>query len=253
MKNSSRIFPAALAVTVMLAGAGLSGCTPVGVAAGAGATIGVAAAQEGGLRQATTDTAIRLQISDLWLKKSVDMYRRLSMTVTEGRVLVTGSVPYADMRVDAIRLAWQADGVRQVINEVKVDDGPGIAGYMTDSWITGDIKTHLTFDKYIQSINYTVDTEGGTVYLMGVAQDQKELDRVLDYARNTKYVKNVVSYVRLRGETPPGVQNPTGAPTADSPATAPVTQVPPPPAQNSGAPAAQDNYEPGAVQQTDLP
>jgi hypothetical protein len=38
-----------------------------------------------------------------------------------------------------------------------------------------------------------------------VAQDQRELDRVLDYARNTKHVKNVVSYVRLRGETPPGM------------------------------------------------
>jgi osmotically-inducible protein OsmY len=184
----------------------LSGCGVVGLAAGAGATVGIAAAQEGGLKGATTDAGIRISISDLWFKHSVDMYRRLGLTVREGRVLVTGNVPYADMRVDAIRLAWQADGVRQVINEVTVDKGGGVTGYVTDTWITGNIKTHLMFDKYIQSINYTVDTVNGTVYVMGIGQDQRELDRVLDYARNTNYVKNVVSYARLRGETPPGVQ-----------------------------------------------
>ncbi len=192
---------------------GLSGCTPVGVAVGAGATVGVAAAQEGGIKGATADATIRLQITDLWLKNGFDLYRRLSMTVKEGRVLITGSVPNPDMRVDAVRLAWQADGVKQVINEITIDGGGGVKAYVTDSWITSDIKTHLMFDKYIQSINYTIETVNGTVFIMGVAEDQKELDRVLDYARNTKYVKNVTSYARLRGETPPGLVNPeTGAP-----------------------------------------
>lgn len=182
-----------------------AGCGIVGLAAGAGATIGVAAAQEGGLKGATTDVSIRVAITDLWLKHDPNMYRRLTLTVREGRVLVTGAVPNPDMRVDAIRLAWQAEGVRQVINEITIDKGGGVTGYVSDSWITGTIKTHLTFDKYIQSINYTIDTEQGTVYIMGIAQDQTELDRVLSYARNTKYVKNVVSYVRLRGEKPPGM------------------------------------------------
>ena len=55
------------------------------------------------------------------------------------------------------------------------------------------------------------------------ARLHEELDRVLDYARNTKYVKNVTSYVRLRGETPAGLVNPeTGAP-ASQPAPAPVS------------------------------
>jgi osmotically-inducible protein OsmY len=191
----------------------VSGCTPLGLAAGAGATVGVAAAQEGGIKQATTDTAIRLQVTDLWLKKDVDMYRRLSLTVKEGRVLITGSVPNPDMRVDAVRLAWQAQGVRQVINEVTVEGSEGVATYATDSWITTNLRTKLTFDKYVQSINYTVETTRGTVYIMGIAQDRKELDRVLDHARNTKYVKNVVSYVRLRGEEPAGALDPaTGQP-----------------------------------------
>lgn len=184
-------------------------CTPVGVAAGAGATLGIAAAQEGGVRAAAADAAIRLQITDLWIKQGFDLYRRLDMTVKEGRVLITGSVANADQRVEAVRLAWQADGVRQVINEISVNGSTGITGYVTDTWVTGNLSTRLMLDKFVQSINYNVDTVGGTVYLMGIAQDQRELDRVIDHARNAKYVKNVVSYVRLRGETPAGVQAPT--------------------------------------------
>lgn len=189
---------------VLLAGAALSGCTPVGLAAGAGASVGVAAAQEGGVKGAVTDTAIRLQIHDLWFRQNVDMYLYLDMTVKEGRVLLTGNVPSADMRVDAVRLAWQANGVRQVINEIRVAESAGVKGFITDSWVTTTLNGKLLLDKKVQSINYTIDTYGGTVYLMGIAQDQDEVDRVVDHARNTRYVENVVNYVRLRGEMPPG-------------------------------------------------
>lgn len=189
---------------------GAAGCTPIGAALGVGAGLGVAASQEGGIEAAATDAAIRFQIHDLWFKHSVDMYRNLDMTVKEGRVLVTGTVTDPDMRVDAIRLAWQADGVRQVINEVRVEDSKSLKNYIQDTWITGQLRTKLTFDKDVQSINYSIDTVKGTVYLMGVAQDDKERQRVIDHARNMAYVNNVVSYIRLRGETPDGLQPPTG-------------------------------------------
>lgn len=225
----------------------LSACEPVTLAAGAGATLGVAAAQEGGIKGAAVDAAIRLKIADLWLKHDIDMYRRIDMTVKEGRVLITGSVPDPDMRVDAVRLAWQADGVRQVINEIKVNSSPGVTGFVKDTWITGSISSRLLLDKYVQSINYNVDTVGGTVYLMGVAQDQRELDRVIGYARNTKYVKNVVSYVRLRGETPPGVQTPTGVPASEDAAPAPVQS------SYDYAPQPAPSYGSGAVEGEMLP
>lgn len=203
-----RNIPAFVALAAILAaGFSVSGC--IGLVAGGAAATGVAAASEGGIPRAATDAAIRLQIHDLWFKHSVDMYRKLDMTVTEGRVLVTGTVTDPDMRVDAIRLVWQANGVKQVINEIRVDNPEGISGYARDTWITGRLRTAITFDRNVQAINYSIDTVGGTVYLMGIAQDEAELQRVIDHARNMSYVKDVVSYVRLRGETPPGVQEPT--------------------------------------------
>jgi osmotically-inducible protein OsmY len=191
----------------------LSGCSPVGIAAGAGASLGVAASQEGGVRSAIIDEAIQLKIADMYIKKDFKMFRKVSVTVKEGRVLLTGSVPNPDMRVEAVRLAWQAGGVRQVLNEISVDGGNGITGAVTDTWITSKIKTHLMFDKYVQSINYNVDTVAGNVYVMGVAQNQQELNRVMDYARNQRNVRNVISYVRMKYEDPnavPGALPPNG-------------------------------------------
>jgi osmotically-inducible protein OsmY len=189
-------------IGILAAVALLSGCDPVGLAVGAGASVGVASEQEGGVRGAITDDAIQLKIADLYVKKDFDMFRKLNVTVKEGRVLLTGSVPTPDMRVEAVRLAWQADGVRQVLNEISVDEGGGVTGAAVDSWITSNIKAKLMFDKYVQSINYNIDTVNGNVYLMGVAQNQKELTRVMDYARNVSHVHNVVSYVRLKYEDP---------------------------------------------------
>ncbi|MFN7114475.1 MAG: BON domain-containing protein [Alphaproteobacteria bacterium] len=179
----------------------LSGC--VGLAVGAGATLGVAAAQEGGIQGAASDAAIKVQVADAWFRHDVEMYRRLGITVKEGRVLVTGTLPLPDDRVEAIRLVWQVDGVQQVINEIRVDEqGATVGSYAGDAWITGQVKTLLVFDKQVQSVNYTVETVAGTVYLMGIGQNQSELNRAINHARNTRGVKNVVSYVRLRSEMP---------------------------------------------------
>ncbi len=180
-----------------------TGCTPLGIAVGAGATVGTAASREGGIGQTWTDTRIQAYINDAWFRHDTDMFRKLDLTVREGRVLITGQVQKPENRVDAVRLAWQAPGVRQVINEIRVENSDGISGYARDSWISTQLRTKMIFDREIQSINYSFDCVGATVYLMGVARDQEELDRVISHARGIAYVKEVVSYVRLRTETRP--------------------------------------------------
>lgn len=181
----------------------LSGCSPVGAAAGAGATLGIAAAKEGGIKGAADDIRIKALISDRWFKYDLETFTKLKLTVEQGRVLITGVVQDPDNRVEAVRLAWQVEGVKEVINEIKIADGGGLPGVIRDEWITTRLRTALTFDRDVQSINYSIDTVQGTVYLMGVARSRAELDRVLEIARTIPNVKQVVSYVKLPGETPP--------------------------------------------------
>ncbi len=45
-----------------------------------------------------------------------------------------------------------------------------------------------------------IEAVNGAVYLMGVAQDQGELDRVVAHAKDLAYVRQVVNYVRLKDD-----------------------------------------------------
>lgn len=195
----ARIAIAAAAALALLQAA----CSPVGVAAGAGATAGVAAAQERGLSGALDDSQIRVQINHLWLQADERMYRKVSLQVQEGRALLTGVVPDEEMRAKAVRLAWQADGVKEVINEIEVGDGTGVEDYARDTWISAQLKSELLFDGDVSSINYSIETVNGVIYLIGVAQSQAELERVLSHARNLAHVRKVVSYVRVEDESAP--------------------------------------------------
>lgn len=199
----------------------LPSCVPV-IAAGAGTAIGVSAVQEGGLSQTAKDAAIQTQINDLWFKYNFEMFRKLDMTVDQGRVLLTGVVQDPKFRVEAVRLAWQPAGVVQVINEIKVADSDGIVGYAKDAWISTRLRTALVLDGDVESLNYSIDTVQGAVYLMGYAQDQQELDKVIQHARTIENVRSVVSYVKMVGSspiakgTPPQAQGQQGEQAPDS-------------------------------------
>ena len=207
-------------IAVLLASSLLAGCIPL-VAVGAG-TAGVAVAQEGGISAAVTDTTIKATINDLFYRYNEEMFARVKITVEQGRVLLTGIVQNPEHRVEAVRLAWQAKGVKQVINEIQVGEKRTIGNAASDTRITGQLKTQMLFYKDIQSVNYSIDTVNGVVYLMGVARDQKELNRVIRLAQKVDGVKQVVSYVKFVGEkivkTAPG--------TAVSPNSMPVQPAP---------------------------
>ena len=184
-------------LTLTLMALSLQGCTALGVATGAGAIAGVSAAKEGGISQSAKDFWISAQISDLWFKYNVETFSKLDVTVKKGRVLITGVVQDPEHRVEAVRLAWQPEGVKQVINEIRVAESAGVKGFFNDAWITAQIRTKITLDKEVQSVNFTIDSVQGTVYLMGVAHSQAETNRVIEIARSISNVQQVISYIRL--------------------------------------------------------
>lgn len=178
----------------------LSACSPGGILLGAGTLLGIASVREGGISGTLSDAEIKALINDKWFQYNVDTFRKLSTTVDQGRVLVTGVVQDPEDRVEAVRLAWQVEGVKQVINEIRVADSDGVKGFVNDTWISTRLRAALTVDREVQNLNYSIDTVQGTVYLMGVAQTQSELNRVIEIARNIPHVRRVVSYIKLPGE-----------------------------------------------------
>ena len=188
---------AALLAVIMLA---VSACSPVGVAVGTGATVAVAAAEERGVSGALADTRIRLAINDAWLRESSELFTSVGLQIYEGRVLLSGIVPDQAMSDRATKLAWQPEGVRTVINEIVVGEGRGLETAARDTWVTTQVKAQLLLDKNVDAINYSTRTVAGSVFLLGIAQDQEELDRVFEIVRNTRYVNRVVNHVLLRDD-----------------------------------------------------
>ena len=176
----------------------LTACAAPGIVAGA-ATAGLAVAQERSIGAVIDDTAIELQIQHYLLQAGDDLFIRVGVEVHEGRVLLTGIVPTPDDRVEAVRQAWQVNGVLEVINEVQVTNRAGITDYLRDVKITSQLRFKMLRDRDISDVNYAVETVNGIVYLMGIARSRPELDKVTTHARNIAGVQKVFSHVRLSG------------------------------------------------------
>lgn len=199
MRNTLPIF----FVTAALAGSlSLSACTPVGVAVGAGATVGSVALEERGFEQGVKDRVTEAAISKSLFDYNLDAFGNVNVEVVEGRVLLTGRVEEAEQRVEAVRFAWQEDGVVEVINEIRVgtsDDA--LADRGKDAWIATQLRTKMTLDSQVKAVNYSAEVVGGTIYLFGIAQNEAELKRVVAHARTIENVRRIVpDYVRMKDD-----------------------------------------------------
>lgn len=175
----------------------LSSCAPAIIGGGA-AVVGGALVKEKGLSGSLSDSQISAKIEMELYKKDPDLHRRISITVQNGEVLLTGAIPKSEDHLDAVRLTWDVQGVKRVIDNIAVSEGGTVGLYAKDTWITTQIKTKMLFDKDIQSANYSVKTVSGKVHLMGIAQGEEELGIVTNIASRTEGVNKVISYVKMK-------------------------------------------------------
>lgn len=178
----------------------LAACTPAGVVVGGAASAGVAASEERGIKGAVDDAVIRVKINEAWVKEDFDTFNRLNLQIYEGRVLVSGRVPDQAQADKAVQAAWQPDGVREVINEIEISEGGGLNDFANDTLINARLDVDLLFDGDVDSINYSTSAVAGTVYLLGVAQNRAELNRVFRIARDVPNVKRVISHVIMKDD-----------------------------------------------------
>lgn len=185
-------------ISVLVFATLLGACTPIGAVIGVGAAAGVAAYEERGIDGVARDLKIATNIKDSFLQFDHKLLFDIGIEVYEARVLLTGFVANEDVRANAVRLAWKTDGVAEVINEIVVTTEGGMIDTARDAWITGQLQSKLTFDDSIMAINYAVETVGGVVYLIGIAQSEAELERVTNHARSISYVQRIISHVRVK-------------------------------------------------------
>jgi osmotically-inducible protein OsmY len=176
----------------------LSGCIWV---AASGAVAGVSAArQERTIGNALDDARIKTTLDARLARDYPGTYIRVSTTVVEGRVLLAGRVDKPETRLDATRVAWSVEGVKKVDNDIEVSDMSGWLDGPADFIMRTQLATVLLADKSIKDVNYTTDVVHGVVYLMGIAQNREEMDRVVAHAQKVNGVKRVENYVVLKDD-----------------------------------------------------
>jgi osmotically-inducible protein OsmY len=203
---------------------GCAGALIVGGLAAAGGG-GYAAAQERGVSGAVSDFQIQTDMERAFVNAGPGLQEGVITTVYQGRVLLTGRVATPDMKARATQVAGRVSGVRALYDEVEAAPTGSTWDATKDAWITARLRSEMMLDPDVRSGNFTIDTSNGSVYLIGSARTQTELELATRIARYISGVKRVVSYVELR----------SGAPVAAGSAPAPLS-IKPGPSAPSGAP-----------------
>ncbi len=194
----SELFPfrnALLLLGLLITAGGLAGCA--GAVVGGGAVVGTAAFQERGVRGVARDVATATRIRTTLINAGEKYILGVGVEVYEGRALLTGVMANEVDRAEAVRLVWKTEGVKDVLNEIQIGS-TSVRDLAKDSWVTAQLKTKVTFDREILAINYSMETVNGIVYLIGIAQNKQELERVIAHARGINYVRNIISHVRVK-------------------------------------------------------
>ena len=155
-------------------------------------------AKEKGIKEAISDGMIDAGINKEFLNHDINMFINIQIEVVEGRVLLTGSVKKPKHRLDAIKIAWKVLGVREVINEIDITEKGGIKQYLIDVKIKTQIRYKVLADKEVSSINYNFEVVNGNVYIIGIAENKKELKKLIAHINNIGGVLKVVSHAIMK-------------------------------------------------------
>ena len=193
-KTRELLFHSLIIITVSIL---VSSCSPVGLVVGAGASLMTASQTEKGLKVSAKDFRIKTEINHNLFQKDHELFGAVKVSVDNGKVLITGSVPSPQDRIEISKLSWKVGGVKEVINEVQVTNKASFTNRAKDLLINKSLQTQLLLDQSINFINFSVDTVNGVVYIFGIARDQEEINRIIKHARNINYVENIINYMSV--------------------------------------------------------
>jgi osmotically-inducible protein OsmY len=189
---------------VLAAPLALGGCVGALVAGGMAAAggAGYEAASERGVNGSYDDYSIKTGIQNAWNNADTGFFKAFDVTVYDRDALLTGEAQDEGMKRRAYELAAQIPGVRHIYNEIEIAHGETDWDNAQDAWITAQLRKDLVLEQGVRSDNYTIETANRSIYLLGSARSQEELDKATYLARYVPGVRRVVSYVEIRSGVP---------------------------------------------------
>lgn len=143
------------------------------------------------------DTAIELR-GQAFASADEDLKRNVHVNVTSmnGTVLLSGETATPALRDRILGEIRMIDGVRRVVNELKIEPPSSIGVRTNDTWITTKVKTKLLGTRGVDASRIKVVTEQGSVYLLGLVT-QAEGDLATEATRRINGVERVVKLFEI--------------------------------------------------------
>jgi hyperosmotically inducible periplasmic protein len=116
--------------------------------------------------------------------------RQVDVRTLEGVVYLTGVVDTVEARREAGRVAWRAEGVRGVNNDLTVGELT-VGSWVDDVMITSKVKAQLISNTLIKAGDIDVSSSQGVVTLIGRVGSQAIKADAERIARATKGVSDV--------------------------------------------------------------
>lgn len=193
-----------LAISLLLILFFTSSCVETIIGASLGATY--LSSREKNVKNTAIDVKISSQIAANFIVNGLkNPGNSVDVTVSEGRVLLTGIVRSTKKARLAIDIAWKAKGVKEVIDEIQISRDPKIRfNDLTSSFIdyslTAKVEAKLLLTKDVLYRNYKITTIDKTIYLLGIAKNQQEIQKVLQSISMVMGVERVVNHVILKDD-----------------------------------------------------
>jgi hyperosmotically inducible protein len=175
--------------------ASLAGCAPAVVGAGAAGGYKVAT-DERSVGRVWDDAIIATKVKNALAESHEVRARKIDVDTVEGAVILTGIVETQEEARKAVDIAKGVPGVKGVKNNLQV--GSRSLGEALDDKVIGSkVKAKLIKEPGIRSLNIDVDVNKGVVTLTGVVGYQHQKDRVMEIARTTSGVIEVVDNIKV--------------------------------------------------------
>ena len=174
----------------------LSSCSQVIV--GGATSTSMIIVQERSSKQAAIDILIKAKIEEAMFSNDYDkLFSKVRVIVYEGRVLLVGTVVEESIKETANQISWNTKNVNEVANYITIGKND-LIDYVKDTRISLELRAKMLTDKKVSEVNFSVTTENRILYLVGVAQNNKELNSVIEHASNIAGVKKIINLIKLK-------------------------------------------------------
>lgn len=160
-----------------------------------------------GLGCAQTDAGLTTKVKSKMVADGSVPASQINVDTKNGVVTLTGTVDHPTEKDQAILVARNTAGVRDVVDMISVRESASsgnapepdrtLGERIDDAGITVAVKGRLLEDPDVKGLHIDVDTREGVVYLTGSVHSTAEQERATQLARDTKHVKNVVANIKV--------------------------------------------------------